>query len=87
MVTASEFKITAGGTMRRVQEEPKQDNPHYLCGKVHKKGKCSQICQGWDMKGSHKEEQCWVLHPHLKPKDFGNNRGGKDRGRKKDRSR
>ena len=63
--------------MRRVQQEPKQDNPRYLCGK----------CTGCNMMGSHKEDQCWVLNPHLKPKDSGNNRGGKDRGRRRDRTR
>ena len=87
LVTASEFKISQGGTMRRVQEEPKQDNPHYLCGKVHKKGKCTQKCTGCGMMGSHKEDRCWVLHPHLKSKDSGNTRGGSDRGRRRDRTR
>ena len=91
IVTASEFKNTADGRVRRVpelkQEETKQDNPHFLCGKAHKKGQCAQICKGCKMKGSHKEEQCWVLHPQLRPKDFRNGREGKDRGRKKDRSR
>ena len=57
LVTASEFKISQGGTMRRVQEEPKQDNPHYLCGKVHKKRKCTQKCTGCGMLGSHKEDR------------------------------
>ena len=73
IVTASELKNTADGRVRRVpelkQEETKQDNPHFLCGKAHKKGQCAQICKGCKMKGSHKEEQCWVLHPQLRPKD------------------
>ena len=84
LVTASEFKISQGGTMRRVQEEPKQDNPHYMCEKVHKKGKCTQKCTGCNMMGSHKEDRCWVLHPHLKSKDSGNTRVGTYRGRRRD---
>ena len=84
LVTASEFKIQQGNTMRRVQEEPKQEaNPHYLCGKVHKCGKCTQKCTGFDMI----EADCWVLHPHKKPKDAGNTKRGKDRGRWRDRTR
>ena len=39
------------------------------------------------MMGLYKEADCWVLHPHIKPKDAGNNRGGKDRGRRRDRTR
>ena len=39
------------------------------------------------MKGSHKEEKCWKLHPDLKPKDMRNGRDERDRGRKKERSR
>ena len=94
IVTASEFKNTTGGrggTIRRVPElrteETKQDNAHYLCGKPHKKGQCDLVCKGCKMKGSHKEEKCWVLHPELRPKGLRNDREGKDRGRKRGRSR
>ena len=49
IVTASEFKNTAGGVIRQVpelkQEETKKDNPHFVCGKSHKKGKCAQVCK------------------------------------------
>ena len=79
IVTASEFRNTTGGrggTIRRVPElkteETKQDNAHYLCGKSHKKGQCDLVCKGCKMKGSHKEEQCWVFHPQLRTKDFRN---------------
>ena len=75
--------------MRRVLEEPKQDNPHYFCGKVDKWWKFIPKCTGCNMMGSHKEDLCWVLvlHPHLKSKDSGNTRGGTDRGRRRDRTR
>ena len=39
------------------------------------------------MKGSHKEEKCWKLHPELKPKDMRNGRDERDRGSKKERLR
>ena len=35
------------------------------------------------MKGSHKEEKCWKLHPELKPKDMRNGREERDRGRQR----
>ena len=39
------------------------------------------------MKGSHKGEKRWKLHPELKPKDMRNGREERDRGRQKERSR
>ena len=42
LVTAKDYKIQQGRPVGKVQEEPKQEaNPHYLCGKVHKQGKCN----------------------------------------------
>ena len=45
LVTAKDYKVQTGRTVGRVQEDPKTEaNPHYLCGKVHKRGKCTQKC-------------------------------------------
>ena len=78
IVTAKDYKIQTGRTVGRVQEEPKPEaNPHYLCGKVHKRGKCTQKCTGCDKMGSHLVTDYWVLHPHKKPKDFGTPKKGK----------
>ena len=93
IVIASEFRNTTGrgGTIREVKElkneETKQASVHHVCGKSHKKGSCDVVCKGCGMKGSHKEEKCWKLHPELKPKDMRNGREERDRGRQKERSR
>ena len=93
IVIASEFRNTTGrgGTIREVKElkneEPKQASVHHVCGKSHKRGSCDVVCKGCGMKGSHKEDKCWKLHPELKPKDMRNGREERDRGRQKERSR
>ena len=93
IVTASKFRNTTGrgGTFRKVtelkNEETKQVSVHHICGKSLKKGSCDVVCKGCGMKGSHKEEKCWKLHPELKPKDMRNGREERDRGRQKERSR
>ena len=44
LMTAREFKGVVGRTVLRVQDEPPklQGKPHFLCGKPHKKGQCTQ---------------------------------------------
>ena len=44
LVTAREYKIQSGRTVGRIQEDPPKTvgNPHFLCGKVHKRGQCTQ---------------------------------------------
>ena len=73
LVTAKDYRVQTGRTVGRVQDEPPkiEANPHYLCGKIHKCGKCTQKCSGCGKMGSHLEADCWVLHPANKPKDFG----------------
>ena len=68
-------------------EETKQVIIHPLCGKSHKRGSCSLVCKGCKMKGSHKEEKCWTIHPELRPRDMRNGREERDRGRREERSR
>ena len=93
IVIASEFRNTTGrgGTIREVKElkneETKPVSVHHVCGKSHKRGSCDVVCKGCGMKGSHKEDKCWKLHPELKPKDMRNGREERDRGRQKERSR
>ena len=48
------------------QKVPEEDKPYYLCRKVYKKGQCTFECKGCGMKGSHKPDKCFVLHPHLR---------------------
>ena len=87
IVIASKFRnVTGRGSTIRVvteqkNEETKQAQLHHVCGKSHKKGSCEQVCKGCGMKGSHKEEKCWKLHPELKPKHISNGREERDRGR------
>ena len=94
IVTSSKFKNISGGrggTNRRVpelkDEETKQVSIHPLCGKSQKRGSCGLVCKGCNMKGSHKEEKCWTLHPELRPRDMINGREERDKGRRKERSR
>ena len=56
-----------------------------MCVVNHIKEARDIVCKGCGMKGSHKEEKCWKLHPDLKPKDIRNGRDERDRGRKKER--
>ena len=68
LVTAKDYKINTGRTVGRIQEDPKTlPNSHYLCGKVHKRGQCTQKCSACKKVGSHFEAECWVLYPAKKP--------------------
>ena len=87
LVTAKEYKNNNGRMVGRIQEDPKTlPGSHYLCGKVHKRGQCTQQCSGCKKRGSHLEENCWVLYPAKKP-DFGNPKKGRGRGRDRTRSK
>ena len=69
LMTARELKGAVGGSVRRVTDDlPKQPGkPHFLCNIVHKRGKCTQQCNGCKMFGSHLEEDYWKLYPDKKP--------------------
>ena len=90
---ACDFRNTTGrGTIRAVtevknEETMKQPHIHHVCGKAHKKGSCDVVCKGCGMKGSHKEDKCWKIHPELKPRNMMNGREERDRGRHRKISR
>ena len=71
MVTATEYNREVDTRVNRVtrDETPLELRKcHYLCNTTHPPGKCPQVCKGCGKKGSHKENQCWSMHPELKPK-------------------
>ena len=64
-----------------------EDRPHYLCGKVHRKGQCTFECTGCGMKGSHKPDKCFVHYPNLRCQGRGSDRQGyRHRDRSKSKS-
>ena len=56
-------------------------------GKSHKKGACDVVCTGCGMKGSHKVDKYWKIHPELKPRNMMNGKKERDRGRYREKSR
>ena len=45
------------------------------------------VCTGCGMKGSHKVDKCWKIHPELKPRNMVNGKEERDRGRHREKSR
>ena len=43
------------------------------------------VCKGFGMKGSHKVERCWKIHPELKPRNMMNGKEERDRGRHREK--
>ena len=78
---ACDFRHTIRAVTEVKNEETmKQPHIHHVCGKAHKKGSCDVVCKGCGMKGSHKVDKCWKIHPELKPRNMMNGKEERDRG-------